>query len=212
MHTDVLSALNWRYAVRKFDFTKKVSAEDLHTILESGRLAPSSIGIEPWKFLIIENSEIRAQLREAGYDQAKITDASHLIVIARRTDVRENISRERLERTAAAQNQQVSELSGLAHMLDGGIASRDDESLNAWITAQTYIPLGMMIETASLLEVDNGPMEGFNHETVDAILGLTEFNLASVSMLALGYRSTTDASALLPKVRRSFEEVTNFVR
>ena len=83
---DILEALNWRYAVKTFDTNKKVSAEDLATILESARLAPSSIGIEPWKFLVVNNPELRAQLRAAGYDQTKITDASHLVVITARTD------------------------------------------------------------------------------------------------------------------------------
>jgi nitroreductase len=212
MSTDVLTALNWRYATQEFDSSKKVSEADLNYILESARLSPSSLGIEPWKFIVVENSETRSKLREAGYNQAKITDASHLIIIARRTDVRENISRELLERTATAQNRPISELGGLSQMLNGAISSRDETVLTAWITAQTYIPLGIMIETASLLKIDNAPMEGFNRDAVGAILGLTNLNLSSVSMLALGYRSPTDKAAKRPKARRTFEEVTHFVK
>jgi nitroreductase/dihydropteridine reductase len=212
MKESILQALAWRYAAQVFDPTKKVSKADLGLILESARLAPSSIGIEAWKFIVVENPEIRMQLREAGYGQSKISDASHLIVLARRTDIRENIANERIERTALAQSKNGEELAGLRQMLEGGIARKDDETLAAWAAAQTYIPLGMMTVAASLLGVDNAPMEGFDNATVDAILGLSAQNLASVSMIALGYRSESDPYATLAKVRRPFEEVVHFVR
>ncbi len=212
MNTDVTTALNWRYAVKEFDSSKKVSEEDLHTILESARLAPSSIGIEAWRFLVIENPEIRTQLRSAAFGQSKVTGASHIVVLTARTDVRENIANERVERTAANQHQEVSELSGLKATLDNAIAGKSDEALAAWVKSQTYIALGMMIETASLLNVDNCPMEGFDNAQVDAILKLSDQNLTSVSMLALGYRDPSDRTAALPKTRRCFEEVIHFVK
>jgi len=212
MNDTILKALNWRYAVKEFDATKKVSDQDLTTILESARLAPSSNGIEAWKFIVVENPEVRKQLRAVGYDQSKITEASHLIVLAYRTDMRENIVRERLERTAQAQNKSIEDLAGLQQMLEGGISYKSDDALLAWSQSQTYIALGMMIETASLLGVDNGPMEGFDSKKVDEILGLAEHNLASTSMLALGYRSQDDAFAKLPKVRREFDDAIMFVK
>jgi nitroreductase/dihydropteridine reductase len=214
MNETILKALNWRYAVQSFDTTKKISDADLHTILESARLAPSSIGIEAWKFIVVENSDIRAKLREAGYGQPKISEASHLVVLARRTDLVENITNERIERTARTQGQTPEELTPLRQMLEGGIGARaaNLDALTGWAAAQTYIALGMMIETASLLGIDNAPMEGFNSATVDEILGLTAQNLASVTMLAIGYRSESDQSASRPKTRRAFDEVVEFVK
>jgi len=85
-HEEIIKALLWRYAVKNFDTVKKISDEDLHAILESGRLAPSSVGIEPWKFIVVNNTQLRVKIRAVAYDQPKVTDASHLIVIARRTD------------------------------------------------------------------------------------------------------------------------------
>jgi len=205
------AALTWRYATKEFDPAKKVREEDLHTILENARLAPSSNGIEAWKFIVVENPEIRAALREASNNQSKVTEASHLIVLAARTDVRENIARERVERTAATQHQTVDELSGLREMLDKGIARKNDVDLLAWSKAQTYIPLGIMVETAALLEIDNCPMEGFNNAKVDEILGLAEQNLTSVTMLAIGYRNPADPFLKHPKTRRAFDEVISFV-
>src|SRR5258708_7551226 len=94
----IIQALTWRYAVQAFDTAKTIDKEKLHAILESARLAPSAIGIEPWKFIVVENPEIRKKLREVGYGQPKITDSPYLIVIAYRTDLKENSTRERLER------------------------------------------------------------------------------------------------------------------
>ena len=163
MKEKIINALNWRYATKIFDPSKKISKENINTILESARLSPSSNGIEMWKFLVIENPEIRARLKEASFNQPKVTDASHLVVIAYRTDIVENTSKERLERTAKTQNQDISELAGLKNMIDGSISQKEhDGTLDAWVKAQTYIPLGIMIETASLLDIDNCAMEGLS--------------------------------------------------
>lgn len=205
-----VEALNWRYATKVFDSTKKLSDQDLQFILEAGRLSPSSFGIEAWKFLVIENPETRAKLRAAAWDQPKVTDASHLILLCRRTDVQENIANELMERTAKAQNKTLGDLSGYHQMVQGAIEARG-EGAAAWVASQTYIALGIMIETASMLEIDNCPMEGFDRAKTDEILGLKDKNLASVTMLALGYRGN-DPQAALPKVRRPIEEVVEHIK
>lgn len=207
---NAIDALKWRYATKIFDATKKVSQEDLNTILDAGRLAPSSFGIEAWKFLVIENPELRAKLRAAAWDQPKVTDASHLILMTRRTDVKENIANELMARTAVAQNKTIGDLAGYHQMVQGAIEARGP-GLEGWISSQTYIALGIMIETASELEIDNCPMEGFDRAKVDEILGLAGKNLASVTMLALGYRGV-DPQAEYAKARRSMEEVVEVVK
>lgn len=208
---NIIEALNWRYAAKTFDFSKKVSDADLHSILESGRLAPSSFGTEPWKFLVIENPDLRARLREVGYGQTKITDASYLIVVARRTDIREHIADELIARSAKIQNVQLDDLAEYKQMVAGSIAMKSDERLDAWAGAQTYIALGMMMETAALLRIDSCPMEGFDPAKADEILGLKAKNLASTTMLAIGYRGE-DEAAKRPKVRRTFEEAVEFIK
>jgi nitroreductase len=209
--TSILDALNWRYAVKVFDATRHVPDEDLQTILESGRLAPSSLGTEPWKLLVIENPAIRAELRKVGYDQTKITDADKLVVIAARTDVRERITDETVARTAKVHGVDASMLEPYRQMIAGAVAGRDDQQLDAWVRAQSYIALGIMMETSALLGIDACPMEGFDPAGVNAALGLTEKNLGVVSMLAIGYRGE-DPSATRPKVRREFDEVVEFVK
>lgn len=211
MQEKILEAMNWRYAVKVFDPSKKITEEQLNSVLQAGRLSPSAIGIEPWKFIVVENAELRQKLRAASYDQSKVTDATYLIIIARRTDVRENIAKELIERTAEIQNVKPEDLDPLKQMAEGGIARMDDHALDAWAKAQTYIPLGIMVETAALMGIDAGPMEGFSNEQVDAILGLKEKNLASTTILTLGYRGE-DPAAKRPKVRRRFEDVVAFVK
>lgn len=211
MQEQIVKALEWRFAVQNFDSAKKIGETDLATILESARLAPSSFGLEPWQFIVIENAAVREKIQAASYGQPKVSEASHLVVIARRTDAREKIVGERITRTAKIQNQDPASLDGFKQMLDGVIASRDDVALDNWNARQAYIALGMMMETASLLGVDNAAMEGFDPTAVDEILGLKEKNLTSTVMLALGYRRE-NTSAARPKVRREFDDVVTFVK
>lgn len=208
---EILRALNWRYATKIFDPNKNVSEEDIHTILESARLSPSSNGVEMWKFIVVEDKKLRLKIRDAGYDQPKITDASYLIVITYRTDSIKTLTKERIERTAKIQNENPDNLIGLKTMLNNSVAQKvKDGSLESWIRAQAYIPLGIMIETTALLGIDGGPMEGFQPEKVDEILNLKEKNLKSITMFAVGYRGSDPASNH-PKVRREYEEVVEFI-
>lgn len=204
-HEEIISALKKRYAVKVFDPSKKVNDDDLATILESARLSPSSFGFEPWKFIVVANPDIRAKLRAAGYDQTNITDASHLIVIAQRTEP-DALVDELITRAAAARGKEKSELAGFEKMVAGAMSSVQGEARDRWLKAQTYIPLGIMIETAALLGVDTCPMEGFDPEQVDVILGLKEKHLHAATMLAVGYRGN-DPYATSPKVRRAHDEV-----
>ena len=208
---EIIDALNWRYATKIFDSSKKVSDDDIHTILDAARLSPSSNGVEMWKFILVENKEIREKIKEAGYGQPKITEASHLIVITYRTDSNVSLTKERIERTAKIQNEDPINLAGLQTMLDGSVTQKEsDGTLESWVKAQTYIPLGIMVETAALLSIDSCPMEGFMPEKVDEILNLKEKNLKSVTMLALGYRGDDPTSAR-PKVRRAYDDVVEVI-
>lgn len=209
MKEKILKALNWRYAVKIFNKEKKVSNEDLQTILEAGRLSPSSSGFEPWKFLLVNDPVVRAKLFEVS-KQPKVTDASHLIVITYKTNP-QSLVEERLDRTAKIQNQKPEELEKYRQYLEKSLQVKiEDGSFESWVKAQTYIPLGIMIETASLLEIDAGPMEGFENVKVDEILGLKEKNLKSVTMLALGYRGK-DPASLKPKIRRDFSDAIEII-
>src|SRR3989344_9479902 len=102
--SEILKALNWRYATKSFDQTKKVSENDLNELLEALRLAPSSFGLQPWKFIIIENKELRKKISEKAWHQPQVTEASHLIVLCSKTDVSEEYIKEFIKETAKTRN------------------------------------------------------------------------------------------------------------
>lgn len=204
----IIDAMNWRYAGKVFDTTKPITEEELHTILEAGRLSPSAYGVESWQFIVVNNKELRTKLRAASYDQSKVTDASHLIVIATRTDP-QTVVTELIARTAHIQGKTVEDLKGFSDMVHGSLTTLGDTSVD-WFIRQSYIPLGIMIETAALMGIDGGPMEGFDANQVNEILGLEEKNLHATTMLTLGHRGD-DAYAKLPKVRKTFKEVVTIL-
>jgi len=208
-YTEIISALEKRYATKIFDTSKKVSDEDMKTILEAGRLSPSSFGFEPWKFIVITNPDIRTKMRAAGYDQTKLTDASHLVVVAYRTDA-DALVPELIARTAAAQGKKKEDLADFEKMATGAMSGKQGDARDSWLKAQTYIPLGIMTLTAALLGIDTCPMEGFDPKQINAILGLKEKNLCAATMLAVGYRGE-DPYATKPKVRRSYDEVVETI-
>lgn len=206
MDKTIINALNWRYAVQKFNPNKKVDAKDIDTILEAARLAPSSFGTEPWQFIVVENEKIRKRLFEEASPQAKVIDAPYFVVIASRKGKKEQIASERVDRTAKITGAPKEKLEGLHSTIAGFVGSLSDSDFSTWAENQTYIALGVMVEAAALLGIDSGPMTGFDHDKFDEILGLSQKNLRSVSAIAFGYRGD-DPAAERPKVRRSFDDV-----
>ncbi len=209
---ELFKQLNWRYAVKKFDISKKhLELEDLKTILEAGRLAPSCYGIEPWKFLIIENSELRKQIRTVGYDQEKITDSDYLVVLCQRKDHPEKIVEDLIDRTAKIQSVSPESLAGLQGMVMGALSAKSETELETFLSNQCYISLGFILETAALFGIDAGPMEGFSRTEVDQILGLEAKGLRSLTLIAFGKRSSQDQFVQLKKVRRDYQDLVEFI-
>ncbi len=203
----IIDALSWRYAVKEFDPNKKLSKEQLGVLLEALRLSPSSIGLQPWKFILVENPDLRAKLREASYGQSKVTDASHFIVFAARKDLDEAYVDRFVALTAKTQGVDAASLSGLKDMAMGALRSRTPEALVEWSARQAYIALGVLLAAAAAEGIDACPMEGFDPKKYDEILGLEAQGLAAQVAVAVGFRSEGDAYARLPKTRFPKEEV-----
>jgi len=204
----LIGQLNWRYATKQFDPSRKISAEDWDALEETLRLSPSSTGVQPWKFLVIDDPELRAKLQPVSYGQSQITDASHLVVFVTKPALDEADVDAHLAHTAEVRGVAVEELAGLKGMIMGGIVQgKSTDELRAWAFNQTYIALGTLLAGAALLGIDACPMEGFSRDEYDKILGLTEQGLASAVVATLGYRSADDKYAAAPKVRFPREEV-----
>ncbi len=206
-----IEALKWRYATKKYDVTKKLSAEQVATIKEALRLAPSSFGLQPWHFILVENPELRTKLRAAGYDQAQITDASHLLVLASEKNVDATLVADYMADIAKQKGIAVENLAGFSAMLNGAITGKGEAGAREWAARQVYIALGVVLTVASFEGIDATPMEGFDNKQFDEILGLGEKGLASQAIVALGFRSVEDEAARAPKVRYAESEVITVV-
>jgi nitroreductase / dihydropteridine reductase len=207
MDKQIIDALNWRYATKKFDSSKKIDEKTLDLLIETLRLSPSSFGLQAWKFLIVENKEVREKLQPASWNQPQITDASHLIIFCRRTDLNEKTVEEYVKSTAEIRNVKEEDLDGMKKMLMGFITSQTTDFLQEWTAKQLYVALGVLLTSASLLKVDACPMEGFDKIQVDEILGLREKKLASVLICPVGYRAEDDKYATLAKSRFAKKDV-----
>jgi len=202
----LLEQLNKRYATKKFDASRKISSEDLNTLLEAIRLSASSYGLQAYKVLVVENPDIRKQLRAAAYDQPQITDASQLLVFALDTNFDEKGVDHFVDLIAKARKVDVTELSGYADVMKGAL-QRPKEMVQNWFTHQIYIALGFGLVASAQLKLDSCPMEGFDNYQFDEILELKEKNLHSVVLLAVGYRSSEDNYQNMPKVRLPKDEL-----
>lgn len=205
--SNVIEALQWRYATKQYDPEKKLSVEQLATLKEALRLAPSSFGLQPWHFIVVENADLRQKLRAAGYDQSPITDASHLVVLVTEKNVDAALVEKYMQHVAMVKQIPVEGLAGFSGMLNGAIAAKGEAGAREWAARQVYIALGVLLTAAALEGIDATPMEGFDPKQFDEILDLPARGLLSQAVVALGFRSANDAAAEAPKVRYSEAEV-----
>ena len=198
---------NWRYATKKFDATKKITTEDLNTLKEAIRLSTSSYGLQPYKIIIVENPELRAQLQVAAYGQTQVVDASHLIVFANEMNFGEegivNFSKNMSETRGIP----LESIQGYVEYMKSNIVTLSEETRNIWSAKQTYLALGNLLNVAAELKIDTTPMEGFVPAQVNEILGLDKLGLNATLLATLGYRHDEDATQHYKKVRKSNEEL-----
>jgi nitroreductase len=197
--------MDWRYATKKMDPSKAVPQEKVDAIVEAIRMTPTSSGTQPFELLVVTNPEVRGEIRKVAWDQAQITDGSHLLVFA----AWDNYTEERIDEVTDLLVEARGELPLLKDYytnLKASYLPREAEVNYAHAARQAYIALGFALLAAAEQEVDSTPMEGFDPEAVDEILGLRAQGLRAVLLLPLGYREAA-ADWLLPmkKVRKSQE-------
>ena len=205
--SDFITNQNWRYATKKFDAAKKISTQNLNILKEAIRLSSSSYGLQPYKVIIIENPELKAQLLPAAYGQSQVVDASHLIVFANETNVDDETINRYINRISETRGMPAESLAGFGNYMKGGINSMPEDVKNIWAAKQTYLALGNLLNAAAELKIDVTPMEGFVPSKVNEILGLDKLNLNASLMATIGYRHEEDATQFYKKVRKSNEEL-----
>lgn len=199
-------SLNWRYATKRMN-GEDVPQEKLERILDAIQLAPTSMGLQPFKVLVITDSELKERIKPIAFNQNQITESSHLLVFAAWDSISDEQIDDYVELTSKERDLPKDELQPLRDMLEG-TAKKSDEEIYHWSARQTYIALGFGLAAAAVEEVDASPMEGFNPDELDELLELREEGLKSISLMALGFRDEeNDWLAPMKKVRRPKDEL-----
>lgn len=198
---------NWRYATKKFDASKKISATDLNTLKEAIRLSASSYGLQPYKVFISENPELRAKLVGASYGQTQVADASHLLVFANELNFGAAGIDQLANNISATRGLPLEAIQGYVDYMKGNITGLPEEVRNIWTAKQTYLALGNLLNAAAELKIDVTPMEGFVPAQVNEILGLDKLGLNASLLAPIGYRHSEDDTQHYKKVRKSNEEL-----
>lgn len=207
-HEVIETALKWRYACKKFDPSKKISEQDWRTLMTALRDAPSSYGLQPYRFTWVQNPGLREKLRTASWNQGQVTDASHFLVFTSKDQVTEAEVDRFMELNAKIRNLSLESLKGYRDMIMKNVVhGMSAEQSLEWTRRQAYIAMGFLLETAALLNIDTTPIEGLEPETYDAILDLAPTGYKTVAAVALGYRHSEDRNQNLAKVRYSIPEL-----
>jgi len=205
-HT-IIEHLNWRYATKRYDPTKKIPETQLDLIKESLRLAPTSYGLQPLKFLFVENQEIRQQLLPFSHHQRVVVDASHLLVIATHTNIPMQEVDDYLQNTANTRGIPLEDLSKYGQFLKQTINDQTPDERKIWAQKQAYITLGILVHTCAQLRIDATPIEGFQAHGYDNILGLKQHDLTTTLIVPIGFRHPQDNAQYWKKVRKSKNEL-----
>ncbi|HTJ00230.1 MAG TPA: NAD(P)H-dependent oxidoreductase [Dongiaceae bacterium] len=208
----LLAALNWRYATKVFDATKKIPAPVWETLTHSLVLTPTSYGLQPYRFLVIADPAKRAELLPHSWNQKQVVDASHFVVFTARTRMTEADVDRFIARTSNIRGIPAATLNAYRGMMLSDVVNGPrGKAAHEWATRQAYIALGNLMTCAALLGVDTCPMEGLAPAEYDRVLGLAGGDYLTVVACALGYRATTDKYAALTKVRYDVSEVIHTI-
>jgi nitroreductase/dihydropteridine reductase len=203
----IIENLHWRYATKKFDSSKKLSSEQLESILTAVQLSPSSYGLQPYRVIVIEDAAIREQLRAASYGQPQLTDASHVVVIAAETNLDEAFVKTYIDRIAETRSISRDYLTGFEQAILGSVNGKSEADKTVWNQKQAYIALGVLLNAVAEHHIDACPMEGFDAAKFDEILGLKAKGLTATVIAPIGFRDESDDLAYMAKVRRPKSEL-----
>lgn len=213
----LLDTFNYRFASKRFDPNKKIDDKDFETILETGRLSPSSLGLEPWKFLVVQDTELRQALKPISWGaQGQLDTASHFVILLARKNVRPESPyfQYHIREIRHMSDEMVSAMieKTTNFQRDNLKVYEDDRALWDWASKQTYIPLGNMMTAAAFLGIDSCPIEGFQYENVAKVLAdkgyLDTDEFWPSVMVVFGYR---DSEPTREKTRRPAEDVIQWI-
>jgi nitroreductase len=209
---ELIKQLNWRYSVKKFDRQKKISHADWTTLAEVLRLSPSSYGLQPWKFILVQNTEVRKKLTPLSWKQTQIEDCSHLLVFTTIKKVSEAHVQNLIGHTERVRGLPEGSLKGYGDFITADVVSGARGQISQhWTQRQAYIAMGSLMIAAALLGIDTCPMEGIDADKYDEVLEMKDTDHATVAVVALGYRAADDVTQSHKKVRFPLESVIHTI-
>ncbi len=207
MSSKTIEKLKWRYATKKFDPTKILTQEKLNILKETFNLTATSYGLQPLKLVIVENSEIKNQLIPLTYNQPQVRDASHLLVLCIEKNINSNFIVEHFKRVENERKTPRAILDPFEKALISNFSEKQSPQIRQWMINQLYLTLGALLTVCAVEKIDACPIEGFEPEKYDTLLGLDIKGLESVIVLPVGYRDEADFFINLKKVRRGVDEL-----
>ncbi|MDO9276089.1 MAG: NAD(P)H-dependent oxidoreductase [Lutibacter sp.] len=203
---NIINSLEWRYATKKFDPSKKLTIQQIETLKKAFNLTATSFGLQPLKLIVVENKELQEEFVKYCYYQRQVADASHLLVLCIENDTTTSDINAYfdLEKEVRGTSEEV--ISKFRNQLIAMYQSKTLEEKQLSATYQTYIALGNLMTVCAVEKIDNCPMEGFVPEKIDELLNLPSQNLKSVLLLPVGFRADDDLMSTLKKVRKPLNE------
>ena len=203
----LVKAFEWRYATKQYDTTKQIDQETLADLIETVRLAPSSFGLQPYKFLIVSDQSKLEAISRAAHGQPQITTGAQVMVVAVETDIDERAVASYIDKAAVARQTDRKNLVQREEFVNMMINKMDYAQRIVWAEKQAFLAVGVFVSAAAAAGVDASPMEGFDNAAIDEILNLEAQHLTSALIFVLGYRSAEDEYAGVPKVRKPKAEI-----
>ncbi len=204
--TQVLEALKWRYATKKFDSNRQLSTEKISVLKKAFNLTATSFGLQPVRLVVLNDKKVQEQLVAASMNQRQVVDASHVLILCIEKNVGDIYVENYFDRVKDIRNTPEEILKPFKNYLLDHFATTSEQDKHLWAAKQAYLVMGNLLTVCALEEIDACPMEGFTPEKYNEILGLSEKGLEAVLVMPVGYRSDDDMFADFKKVRKPIEK------
>ena len=208
MKNEFMKAMDFRHACKVFDTEKKINDKDMNFILETGRKSPSSFGIEPWKFLVIQNDDLKNKLTPACFDQPQIASSSHLVVVLAKIEdvkVESGVPKQMLARWGKPEEELDFYMNFYKNSLEETLKS--DENIYNYSSLQAYMASANMLTASAFIGIDSCAIAGFDKNAVEEILELDTSKYQVSLILSFGYRVNEQSK----QIRLNFDEVVEFI-
>tara|TARA_R110002072_G_scaffold135664_2_gene277231 strand:- start:7146 stop:7778 length:633 start_codon:yes stop_codon:yes gene_type:complete len=204
---NILDALEWRYAVKKFDDKASLTEQQILEVKKVFNLSASSYGLQPYKMIVVQNPELKEKLVPASFGQQQISQSAAILVFAVRTDFGMDYIDQFFKDMSTKRQIPLENLEGYKNFMKGSFANKSEDEISSWATKQVYLTMGHMLASLAALQIDACPMEGLDPQAYDKILDLDAKYLKTIIAMPIGVRAPDDASATALKVRKDLSDI-----